>query len=306
MITRINVPIFFMISGSLLLSKDTSYKDLFFKRILRIAAALLCASFVAYIMLYCRKNFSSFSLIYFFRKLLSGEIVVAYWYLYAYLGFLAALPLLRRIAKQFSHGDFFLIIGIHFFFSTFMPLFNYIITNIGISHVSITSDFSAPLMTIKAFFYPLIGYYIDQVFDINKLHRKHLWLISGIALIGIAISSFFTYHQGIASGYTQDFVQTFDYIIAIAVFLLVKYLFINVKAIRNSNLINKAITLVGSLTFGIYLMDPVLKVVGERFDAIVTTSDPILYSVIWCLFSMTLCGIVTFGLKKIPIVKNIL
>ena len=90
-----------MISGSLLLAKDMTYKDLFTKRILRIVVALTFASFVAYIV-NIRKDIRSFDLVNFLRNLISGEHVSAYWYLYAYLGFLVTLPFLRRIANYFT------------------------------------------------------------------------------------------------------------------------------------------------------------------------------------------------------------
>ena len=305
MITRINVPIFFMISGSLLLSKDIGYKELLCKRTVRILAALVCASLVAYLV-NIRHNISSFHLIDFLRNLFNGKHVNAYWYLYAYLGFLLMVPMFRRIAKQFSHADFLLLLVIHFFFFTLLPLGNYVLKQFGISEVAISGDLSFPLVGTKALFYPLIGYYIDRVFDISKINRKNVWMLPGIILVGIAISSGFTYHQGINYQYTQGFVQTFDYTTAIAVFLLVKYLFTNVTLISNSKIFNQVTVFVGSLTFGIYLIDPVLKVVTNRFNTVVTTSDPILYSVIWCIFSMSIGGIITYLLKKIPIVKNLL
>ena len=305
MFTRINVPIFFMISGALLLSKDINYKDLFLKRIFRIIGALFFASLVMYL-ISIRKNIFSFDIVVFLRKLLSGKHATAYWYLYAYLGFLVTLPFMHRIAKQFSRADFIILLVVHFVFSTFMPLFNYVIGNFGISSVSVSSDFSVPLMTIKAFFYPLIGYYIDQVFDISKLNKRNIWILPGVILAGSIVSSCFTYHQGITSGYTQNFVQTFDYTTAISVFLLIKYLFVNVKTIHECNTLHRIVSLLGSLTLGIYLMDPALKIFGKYFDAVIRTQDPILYSIIWCLFSMTVGGVITFGLKKIPLINKLL
>lgn len=306
MFTRINVPIFFMISGSLLLSKDTSYKELFSKRILRIVLTLLCASFVAYVVS-IRKNITSFDFTDFFTKLLSGKHVNAYWYLYAYLAFLLMLPLFRRIAKQFDHKDFILLVALHFVFFTFLPLSNYVLGKLGLPKMSVASDFSVPLANTKALFYPLIGYYIDQVFDISKLNRKNVWILPGVIIFGIAVSSVFTYYQGIHNKFTQDYVQSFDYTTAIAVFLLVKYIFTNSKALSQCRFLHRVITLIGSLTLGIYLMDPVLKMVAvNRFKKVITTSDPIAYSLIWCVFSMLVCGIVTYGLKKLPVIKKLL
>lgn len=305
MFTRINVPVFFMISGALLLSRDVDYKDLFMKRIARIVITLFCASFVIYL-IGIRKDIRSFSVVIFLRKLLLGEHATAYWYLYAYLGFLVTLPFMRRVVKGFQHKDFALLVGVHFVIWTFLPIFNYIIGEFDIAAVKLSSDFSIPLMSIKAFFYPLVGYYIDQVFDISRINRRNVWILPGIIVFGIAASSAITYHEGINYQYSQNYVQTFDYTTAIATFLLVKYLFVNVKAVENCNFLHKAVTLIGSLTLGMYLMDPAMRVLTGKFEAIVTTSDPILYSVIWCVFSMTVSGVITFGLKKLPVVKNLL
>ncbi len=305
MFTRINVPIFFMISGSLLLSKDIGYKELLCKRTVRIVMALVCASMVAYLV-NIRHVISSFDLVDFLRNLFNGKHVNAYWYLYAYIGFLLMVPMFRRIAKQLCRADFLLLLAVHFFFFTLLPLGNYVLKRFGISEVAISGDLSFPLVGTKALFYPLIGYYIDQVFDISKLNRKNVWILPVIILVGIVISSGFTYHQGIHYQYTQGFVQTFDYTTAIAVFLLVKYLFVNVKPIRNCSILHRIVAFVGSLTFGIYLIDPVLKVFSNRFNAVVTTQDPILYSIIWCVFSMMVGGFTTYLLKKIPVVKTLL
>lgn len=305
MFTRINVPLFFMISGSLLFSKDISYKDLFVKRMLRIVMALILASLVVYVV-ECRNDLSQCNVVVFMRKLFNGNHATAYWYLYAYLGLLLTLPFMRRIAVQFNCKDFLFIVGIHFVFSTFLPLFNYILSCSGIAAVTIAKDFSIPLMTTKAFFYPLIGYFLDCVFEIDQLNRKSIGCICAIGLAGIVLSSCFTYHQGVTSGYTQDFVQTFDYVIAIAVFVYVKYLFVKTKLSQVNATVIRAITLIGSLTFGIYLLDPVLQVFKGHFNSVVTTGEPILYSVCWCLFSMTIGGVITYGLKKVPVVRNIL
>ena len=57
--TRINVLLFFMISGALLLGKDYSYKDLLGRRIPRFAAVL----FIASMLLYTAERFGDFDLL---------------------------------------------------------------------------------------------------------------------------------------------------------------------------------------------------------------------------------------------------
>lgn len=305
MVTRINVPIFFMISGSLLLSKDIGYNELFLKRILRIALALFIGTATVYI-LSKRHDLSSIDVGHFIRDFFGGKIVGQYWYLYAYLGFLLMHPFLRNGAKNFGHREFVLVILVHFALSTVIPLGNYIINQFGIASINIKSDFQVPFMTGKAFFYPLIGFYLDRVVDVKRIPRKIVWAFPTAALIGIIISSAFTYHEGVTSGYTQSFVQTFDYVTAISVFVTTKYLFTQTNDFGNNWIVKNAIPFVGSLTFGIYLFEPALKLFYNRIMSLVPLTTPLVLSFFWCIFSMIICGIVTYLLKKIPGVKTIL
>lgn len=305
MITRINVPVFFMISGALLLTKDVSYKEMFFKRILRICIALLFASVVVYLV-DNRHDWSRLDLGTFVRKTLGGKIRVAYWYLYAYVGFLLMLPFMRRSVKNMTKYDFIYLLVIHCVIFTLLPLGNYILAQIGISKFSISSDFNVAFMTVKAFFYPLIGYYLENVLDINKITTKHICMLLVAIVLGIGIASGFTYHQGITKGYSQDFVQTFDYVIAISVFVLIKCLFVKIKFLRNNRIVAGVVSLCGSVTFGIYLMEPVLKCYYNKFAPVLTAENPVLLGVSWCLLSMSICGVVTYLLKLIPPIKKIL
>lgn len=301
--TKIAVPIFFMISGSLLLSKDIKYKDLFSKRILRMLIVLFAASLAAYL-ISIRKNISSFDFVFFLRNAVKGKQVIEYWYLYAYLGFLLHLPWLRRIAKDFNSADFGLLFAGKFVCTSALPAMNYILTHMGISAFWPSSSFVVPIMTTSGIVYPLMGYYIDRVFDVEKLNTRRMIALFAVTIGGIGASFALTYHQGVTVGYTQDFVGILDYLLAICVFLFVKYLFRNLK---DGTLVHRLIVSVGDLTFGIYLIDPILRtLVEQRFCEWVAIQNPIAYSAIWCIFSMTICGLITFGLKKIPYIRKLL
>lgn len=64
------------------------------------------------------------------------------------------------------------------------------------------------------------------------------------------LSNFCTYYEGITTGaYTQNYVQLFDYLTSIVVFLIIKYIF-TVKQSEKVG-VEKVICLGGSLTFGI-------------------------------------------------------
>ena len=96
--TKINVPVFFMISGALLLGREESYGVLLRKRVARFLSVLVLFSLVIYL----DRNPESRDMSDFVYGLFSGEINLSYWFLYAYLGMLLALPFLRKIAGKLA------------------------------------------------------------------------------------------------------------------------------------------------------------------------------------------------------------
>ena len=206
MLTRINVPIFFMISGSLLLGKEEDYKTVINKRASRVMLLIVMAEVSYYCCNWYKQNYMvdkpiSFSLSELFRGIFSGDAgPTAYWYFYAYLGFLLLLPLLRRIAQGLKREDIIVLIGLHFLFSSFLPLLNFGLTNSSLEKFTLHSKFEVLLATKSALFYPLIGYYFDHKVDIHTLSARTLRLIFILALTGIVISSACTDYQGITQG----------------------------------------------------------------------------------------------------------
>lgn len=269
MITKINVPIFFMITGTLLLGKEEDFKTVISKRILRFLLVILIFVGGLYVITYIQSVMAGEPLekpLYnFIMGILNNNVCGIYWYLYAYLGFLFMLPFMQRIAKNIARDDICILLFLNFVFSSFIPLINIVLNKLSIDPISICNDFSVPLATISAFFYPLIGYYIDNKIDVSKFKNKHIIYLLLFGGIGIIISCWCTYYEGRNIGeYTQRYVYLFTYVIAIAVFLIVKYLVTVAFPKLSKGKIGKTITLIGSLTFGIYLFDPYLKTIFYR------------------------------------------
>lgn len=303
MFTRVNVPLFLMLSGSLLLSRDIGYKDLF-GRVMRIVGAIIVSTTAVYCVAY-RHNISNWNIVTLVRMMINGSLNGTYWYLYAYLGFLIVLPFMRSIAKNLRKQDFIALLVGHCVLWTLLPLGNYVLKCWGKESVTLNSNFIVPFMSIAAFFYPLLGYYLDKVLDISKITGKKMILLCVAALAGIGVSCFFTYHQGVNSGFTQDFVQMFDYLTTICIFLLTKFICTRTNNLGNSVFWTNALSLVSSLTFGIYLLEPVLKLYYNRIIGWLHLEHPLLISGFWCFFAMVVCGTVTYLLKKIPFIKKI-
>lgn len=314
MLTRINVPVFFMITGALLLDRQEDYRTVFRKRVVRILLLIVIAQSAYYCCAWFSNNIlqhkeTAFSFGALLRGILSGNKgAEAYWFLYAYLGLMLLLPMFQRIARGMNKQDVVVLLGLHFLFSSFIPLTNLILSLFSIQGIGLHSKFLVSIATKGVFFYPLIGYYLDHRVDIRALSSKALGLISLLAVAGIAVSSACTCYQGFTQGsFTQDYVMLFDYVTAIAVFLLVKRLMV-VKAPRLSEgKIGLAICLVGSLTLGIYVFDPMLRKLFLRAsyfakDRLLT----LVTSFAWVIASMTAGGLLTRLLRFIPGMKKIL
>ena len=119
MITRINVPLFFMISGALLLGRNESIQFVIKKRVSRIVCAILIFDIGNFLIrkiaaIYRGREYT-YTLFGFFRNALSNDLdgTGAYWFLFAYLGFLFMLPFLQRAAKEMTKEDFIVLIVIH-------------------------------------------------------------------------------------------------------------------------------------------------------------------------------------------------
>lgn len=313
MITKINVPIFFMITGTLLLGKEEDFKTVISKRISRFLLVILIFVGGLYVITYIQSVMAGESLekpLYNFTMgILNNNVCGIYWYLYAYLGFLFMLPFMQRIAKNITRDDVCILLFLNFIFSSFIPLINIMLNKLSIDPISICNDFSVPLATISAFFYPLIGYYIDNKIDVSKFKNKHIIYLLLFGGIGIIISCWCTYYEGRNIGeYTQRYVYLFTYVIAIAVFLIVKYLVTVAFPKLSKGKIGKTITLIGSLTFGIYLFDPYLKTIFYRiYQVYIENHLPtIVASINWVLISAFVGGGITFILKKATILKKII
>ena len=103
---RMAVPIFFMISGAMLIPKIESIKVIYKKRVSRFLIVLFFASFISY----CYTlgfDLTKIDLLKFLKTLYSSKWATAYWFLYSYLAFLCMLPLIRKFVKSMEFKDYY-------------------------------------------------------------------------------------------------------------------------------------------------------------------------------------------------------
>lgn len=313
---RINVPLFFMISGALLLEKKEDFSVVMKKRIPRFALLLFLAELGIFLLnaliSFHHGTAADLSPLSFVRSFLAGNIPGAgsYWFFYAYLSFLLMLPFLRPIAAAAGKRELILLILGHGLVWSVLPFVNYCLLQNGQKALYLSQDLSFPLAVVQPFFYTLCGYFLARRVSLEKLKAKHLWLLFAASLAGIALSAACTLGYGRLKGinYTEEYFRMFDYVTAVFVFLLIRYLMEKKHPALSKGRFAAVMRFLGPLCLGIYLLDPVWKLtLYPVYSRLNTQETPALwFSLGWIALSFIAGGIVTRILKFIPFIKRLL
>ena len=303
---KAGVPLFFMISGALLLNRNESIKYILKHRFTKYLIALSCASLITYIAccMFAKGYYPNPSVGDFLTLLFSYRIATAYWYLYAYLGFILMLPLLRKMAQSISDYCYIYIFVLHILLN-FLSMIEYIVWQGDIVH----SKYFNVFITIDYIFYPLMGYYIEHRIDNSFYKRKNVILILLLCVLSICLCGAMTHYRCVsinewAESSCQNFMDSFVIVWAGGLFICAKYFFTNYSI---SDHISKAIETMGGVTFGIYLFERIWRHATYPIYEILT---PIIHTLpacwLWILTACILGGAATFVMKKIPFIRGLL
>lgn len=265
------IPVFFAISGILLLPKKESIKEIWKKRISRMFLVLILFSFASYMWDVFEKK-GTFSLKEFFRSVYSSQWNYAYWYLYAYLGFLICLPFLRALVQRLEKKEYFYLLGIVSVVTGILPIVEFFIS----PQLTWNRNLQVEWLATDIFVYPLIGYFLQYKLK-DYPEKKALIQVWGLNIVGIIASVIMT-HYGLVNNRLENnqyFFECFSLINCCAVFLSVKYIMTQCKIPK---MIEKLCMFLGKYTFGIYLIHPLLR--WQMLD-----------SINFCRFFVVKCGI---------------
>lgn len=296
MLIRCNVPIFFMISGALLIGREESIRTILKKRVLRIVVVVILFEYFVYVAnAISNQRYADICVnpFVFLKMVLAGSVyqTYPYWYLYAYLGMLLLLPFLSAICDKMGRQEFDILLGLHFLIYTLIPLANFALHMLSYEELIISNWFSIPLAVESAFFYPILGNYLEHKAEKLSIHCS-IMLIS----IGIVVPSVLEIVEGSIYGFSEKYMQFGDYMVAFGLFTACK-VFCQAKQCDNIFLRR-----IASLCFGIYLLDPVLKqLFMGHFEFWIMQHEKVLdLSVCWTLTSVVIGGTITWIMKKIP------
>lgn len=301
---KIAVPIFYMISGALLLQTEETIAILFKKRIFRVLAVIFIFSLLQYTYMIFT-NHMEFNVFDFLGIIYSNNIAPAYWYLYSYLGLLIMLPFLRKIAHAMNKNDYMYIFICQFIIVGVMPILQYLFTR---GDYNLNGNISVPIIT-SGIFYFLSGHFFENMLNEEAYNLKRCVILIFSSILVIFISCLMTYYKAQVTGIciekeSQLFHNVLISVPTFTAYYCSKYFFIKVN-VKDS--VKKIILYFGSLTFGIMLLENILR---DELIFVFNFLSPYLGSLLSCCIFVTtvfLCGtIVTSALKLMPGIKKII
>lgn len=311
-LVKIDVPLFFMISGALLLKKEETITDVYRKRVSKALIALILFSLISYLYLIFAPdvsiiyggNITEFDIFEFLKALYSGTISGQYWFLYRYIGFLMLLPILRIAVKHFENKHYMYIIGL------FLLIQCAKITEYAVSGGTLSYNGSFELFIVQdIIIFPILGHFIENVLPDEKINLSLFWKMCVASIIAVSVSCIMTWYSCTIIGeWTESSCQTFfNNLIVIPTATAYIGALILFKYHHFKDVFIKSVVVIGSTTFGIYLLEQVYR--NETFQVYTFFSDYInsyFAALIWIICAFILGFLVTLVLKQVPGLKKII
>ena len=298
---KMAVPLFFAISGAIMLNRPNEPMMKLCHRIFRMLSILLLFSFIYYIIDIINGSLLSVGGV--LKIIYSDTIRGPLWFLYLYIGYLIILPFLRILVQNMSKLHFMYMFALAVFFNG-LPVIEYLSFPDGIT---INEHLKIAWLSNWAVLYPCLGFYLQHKVKFESIHKilPYIWTINIAAII---LSVYMSYKHSMIEGYSSEaFHRNFLIFNCAAIYISVRWLFER----RSFNLpCTWLIRSVGRCTFGIYLLHqffmgkfffmPIMK----KFQG--SALNDMICVFIATFFIVLLSYITTFILSKTPIIKKII
>lgn len=288
-ISSIGVPLFWMVSGALLLSKKEPWRNVYRKRIPRIADTLIIFSVVRYFYL-CMAEDHSGSAEEFFSRFYTQEIFLPYWFLYEYLGILLILPFLRKMMQNLTEQEERVL---------FILLLVWKIVN-DLSYIYLGTGFVLNLHIHSPVSYFMMGYLMENCHMVKQGEKSGVKFWIGQIVLLTAVL-----YIWVCGRHELEALESLIMLLTISVYALNRYM--GEKSIWNNTVWRRRILWCGSNVFGIYLIEDYLR---NATAFIWEWSAPYISAVPaccgWLLAVFLLGNVLVSGIRRLPILRNLL
>ena len=277
-ITRISVPLFFMISGIVNIPKEFNKKK-YVSRVVRMIVVLVVWTLVYYF----ADNYKLSNLLHAMFSFLKPHL----WYMYALIGLYIATPFISKMVKNLDEYEENLFIKLWLILSGIYYLFKIILQNFGVD-----TNISHPVPLFSATYY--LGYYIVGYLiykNCNKYKNYTLLYICGI-LCFIANTMLTVYASFKYNTYYQIF---FGYSNILIILPSLIFLIIILNKVKDKDY--KIVNSICPYTFGIYLSHVLIL---ERLMKYFVISNIFIGFFVYTILTFSISYVLIYIIKKIP------
>ena len=302
---KFSVPLFFMISGALLLDRKEEPVKIWMRRVIHIFCILLIWSFFYYLNEVAIGK-ETFVIKHFLSRVYAKDWNFSYWFLYAYLAFLLSLPLLRRFAQSLTNREYRYLFLLYAVFTMVIPSVQYLLFH---GKHGLNGNISVGWLAANIVIFPLAGYVLRHRMKGFWSGKKTLclWLLN---IATILISVYLSHLRGQITGEktTEAFYNTFVLINAASVFVTCQYWQETSSFLQK---LAKPVVSIGGCTFGIYLWHifimrrPEVAALARELFRETFSVPPILYGFLYCALVFVIGYGVTWLCRKIPLLRRL-
>lgn len=295
-ISKMAVPIFVMISGFTMLDKQDDYKKSA-QRVFRSVAVLLLFTLIYYIQQWKNGARTEIGVVDYLLSVYRTPLSLAYWYMYMYIGLLIMMPFLQKLVAKLNKKDMQIFIFISLFVKGTMPIIEHIWPQFTYSRLFDFAIFDSYIGLL------MIGCYMKRY--VTPSQKLLLLSILGF-LSAIAFNVLMTYHEFWVNGGVNYFF--YEERTLFPIILEGVCTFYIMMHISWNGLIAKVLKVVGGCTFGIFLLsDFFIDRYRYLYEEMYANGMHIFGAlIIFEVLVFTVGFIVTFILKKLPVLKKLL
>lgn len=288
-LSKCAVPLFFMVSGALLIGKNDSYKKII-ERIIRI----LAPSILIFLLWLCLNNIFKFDDSFFPYWL---------WYLMALIAIYLTLPFINKMIINIKNNDY----KVFFFLFLIIPSTFYTINifyNIYTKQTTIFDNQLINNLITMPIAYFVLGFYLKNK-KINKNLKNYSIILLAFTLVTETVLAVSLKQNNLSFFLLDSYKSLFVLLMSPTLFVIIKYYF---KDYNKVNEFSKLISNLASNSFLIYLFHVFiigLLIKTSFFQELISFNS--LEAALFITFLVILLLDIIFTiLKNIPLLKNVL